>query len=145
MSFETSLTYSLTQICNSFRYAFDLKMNEIDLHGGQVFILFSLWNKDEQSQIDLATNLKVSAPTINKMVKSLIGGDFVECFQCKNDGRIMRVRLTQKGIEHQKLVEEKWIEFERDFFSNLNDTERLILTQIFGKLKDNSSKSKSAK
>lgn len=145
MNLETSLTYSLTRISNSFRYAFDLKMNDINLHGGQVFILLSLWNSDEQSQIDLATNLNLSAPTINKMVKSLIGGGFVECFQCKIDGRMMRVRLTQKGVEHQKQVEEKWIEFEKDFFSNLNDTERLILTQIFGKLEDNSLKRKSAK
>ncbi len=145
MNFETSLIYSLTRISNSFRYAFDLKMNDINLHGGQVFILLSLWNSDEQSQIDLATNLNLSAPTINKMVKSLTGGGFVECFQCKIDGRMRRVRLTQKGVEHQALVEGKWIEFEKDFFSNLNETERLILTQIFAKLEDNSLKRKTAK
>jgi len=118
-------------------------MNQLNLHGGQVFILISLWNADRQSQIDLATNLKLSAPTINKMVKSLIETGFVECNKCRNDGRLMRVHLTQKGIEHQKLVEEKFIEFEAEFFSNLTETEKLILIQIFGKINDNLNQRKS--
>jgi DNA-binding MarR family transcriptional regulator len=112
-------------------------MNEIDLHGGQVFILVSLWNSERQNQIELATNLNLSPPTIYKMVSSLIKGGFVECFKCKKDGRMMRVHLTQKGIEYQKLVEEKYIEFETDFFSSLTDTEKLIFIQICGKLKEN--------
>lgn len=137
MDFENSTTYCFTQLSNNFRYNFDLKMNQINLHGGQVFILISLWNNDRQSQIDLATNLKLSPPTINKMVKSLIAGGFVECNKCSSDGRVMRVYLTQKGIEHQKLVAEKFVEFETEFFSSLTETEKLILTQIFGKINNN--------
>jgi DNA-binding MarR family transcriptional regulator len=137
MNIETSVTYAFTRVTNNFRHNFELKMNEIDLHGGQVFILVSLWNNDQQSQIDLATNLNLSAPTIFKMVNSLIKRGFVECFKCKKDGRMMRVHLTQKGIEYQKLVEEKYTEFETDFFSTLTETEKLIFTQICGKLKDN--------
>lgn len=136
MNFETSLSYTFTQIANNFRYRFDLKMKEIDLNGGQVFILISLWENDRQSQVDLAANLYLSAPTINKMVKSLIANGFVECFKCQNDGRIMQVHLTPKGIEYQTRVEQRWVEFETEFFSDLTDTEKLILTQIFGKLKD---------
>ena len=137
MNFETSITYAFTKVANNFRHNFVLKMNEINLHGGQVFILVSLWSNDRQSQIDLATNLSLSAPTIFKMVNSLIKGGFVECFKCKKDGRMMRVHLTQKGIEYQKLVEEKYVEFETEFFSNLTETEKLIFIQICGKLKDN--------
>ncbi len=143
MNLEASSIYSFTQLSNNFRYNLDLKMNQLNLHGGQVFILVSLWNADRQSQIDLATNLKLSAPTINKMVKSLIETGFVECNKCRNDGRLMRVHLTQKGIEHQKLVEEKFIEFETEFFSNLTETEKLILIQIFGKINDNLNQRKS--
>lgn len=142
MNFKTSATYVFSQVANNFRYNFDLQMNQLNLHGGQVFILVSLWNNDRQSQIDLAANLQLSAPTVNKMVKSLIAGGFVECNKCQNDGRMMRVHLTQKGIEHQKLVEEKCVEFEAAFFSNLNETEKLILRQVFDKLKVDSSSKK---
>ena len=137
MNFEASITFAFTKITNNFRYQFESKMNEIGLHGGQVFILVSLWKNDRQNQIDLATELNLSAPTIYKMVNSLIKGGFVKCFKCKKDGRMMRVHLTQKGIEYQKLVEEKYVEFEKDFFSNLTDTEKLIFIQICDKLKEN--------
>jgi MarR family transcriptional regulator, organic hydroperoxide resistance regulator len=143
MNFETSIIYSFTQIANNFRYNFDSKMNEINLHGGQIFILISLWKNDRQSQIDLATNLNLSAPTINKMVKSLVKSGFVSCNKCHNDNRMMRVHLTQKGIEHQKLIEEKFVEFETEFFSNITETEKLILTQIFEKINNNFTKKKS--
>lgn len=123
------------QLANNFRYNFDSAMNELNLHGGQVFILVSLWKNDGQNQIELAANLKLSAPTINKMVKSLTGGGFVECKKCEKDGRMMRVYLTPKGIEHRISVEERCAKFENDFFSNLTETERLILTQVFEKLK----------
>jgi DNA-binding MarR family transcriptional regulator len=118
-------------------------MNEIDLHAGQVFILISLWNNDAQSQIDLAANLNISAASINKMVKSLMQSGFISCKKCTTDSRVMRVYLTQKGIDQQKLVEEKFIEFETEFFSNISETEKLILTQIFGKLNENFTKKKS--
>lgn len=143
MNIESSITYSFTKIVNSFRYKLDLTMKEINLHGGQMFILIALWNNDRQSQVDLARNLNLSAPTIHKMVNSLIKAGFVECAKCKNDSRIMRVHLTQKGIEYQKLVNEKSAEFESDFFSSLTQTEKLIFTQICEKLKDNISISKS--
>lgn len=136
MNLKMSATYSFAQISGSFRYFFDLKMKQIDLHGGQVFILVSLWNNNGQSQIDLAKNLNLSAPTVFKMVSSLVKGGFVECLKCENDGRMMRVYLTPKGIEYQQLVEEKYSEFERDFFSKLTDTEKLIFIQICGKLND---------
>lgn len=135
MSLTAPNTFLFNQLTNKFRYGFDLKMKLLQLHGGQVFILISLWDNDGQSQIDLANNLNLSAPTINKMVKSLISGGFVECFKCENDGRMMRVKLTDKGIKYQQLVEKKFSEFEAEFFSELNETEKLILLQILGKLK----------
>ncbi len=117
MNFGTSLTFTFTQLANNFRYKFDLKMKEIDLNGGQVFILISLWNNDRQSQIDLAANLNLSAPTVNKMVKSLIANGFVECFKCRNDGIIMQVYLTPKGIDYQTRVEQNSVSNSTHFCS----------------------------
>lgn len=140
MEFEKSLTASFTQIINNFRYYFELEMNDINLHSGQIFILISLWNKDLQTQIELAKNLDLSAPTVHKMVNSLVKGGFVGCYKCEKDNRMMRVKLTEKGIECQKVVEKKFESFEDDFFSSLTGTEKLIFLQICEKLKNNLSK-----
>ena len=140
MDFENTVTYILTQLAIAYRSYLERALNEIGLHSGQIFVLISLWKNDGQSQIDLVKNLNLSAPTINKMVKSLIAGDFVECRKCSTDGRIMRVFLTEKGIQCQSLVAEQWHKIETQSYSNLTETEKLVLSQLFVKLRENLSR-----
>lgn len=137
MNIETSLIFSFTRIITSFKDNLDKHLKEIGLHGGQAFILFSLWQEDGQSQIAIAQKLNLSAPTINKMVKSLSKNSFIDCQKCENDGRLMRVYLTQKGWNCRASVEEQWTKMETVFFSILTDTEKLIFQQILQKLKPN--------
>ena len=137
MNFEKTLTYDLMQFANTYRACLQKSMNEIGLHSGQVFILISLWNTDGQSQIDLVKNLNLAPPTINKMVKSLMNGGFVECQKCGLDGRMMRVYLTDKGRQSESLVTEQWNKLEVQLHSNLTETEKLVFSQLFIKLKEN--------
>ena len=111
-------------------------MNKIGLHYGQVFVLISLWKNDGQSQSELAKELILSPPTINKMVKSLSGGGFVESRQSDKDNRIMHVFLTKKGRESNESVVEIFESIQSDFFAALTETERLMFTQLCEKLKE---------
>ncbi len=140
MMIEHSITYLMTQVSVAYRNNLQKAMNQIGLHGGQIFILISLWSVDGQSQTDLARNLGLSAPTINKMIGSLERNGFVENRKCGSDGRVMRVYLTEKGIASKIPVESQWEKLESQSFSNLTETEKLILQQIFGKLKDHLNK-----
>ncbi|MDQ3321428.1 MAG: MarR family winged helix-turn-helix transcriptional regulator [Acidobacteriota bacterium] len=137
MNTENSLIFSFTGITTSFKDNLDKHLKEIGLHGGQAFVLFSLWREDGQSQIALAHKLNLSAPTINKMVKSLSKNGYVDCQKCESDGRLIRVYLTQKGLECRGSVEEQWTKMENVFFSALTETEKLIFQQILEKLKQN--------
>ena len=91
-------------------------MAEIDLHAGQVFVLNSLWNTDGQSQSDLAKALKLSAPTIYYMVVRMAERAFVTIKKDPNDARIMRVFLTDKGLQIKPQVEEQWQKLEEFTF-----------------------------
>lgn len=137
MNFENSLTYLLIQTSNFYRNSLQKLMNEINLHSGQVFVLISLWENDGQSQIDLAKALGLTAPTINKMVKSLMAGGFVECRKCEIDSRMMRVYLTDKGLQSRLLVEKQWRKLEDESFSDFTPTEKLMILHLFEKLQKN--------
>ena len=136
MDIENSLTYLFTQVSTAYRNQLQKQMNVIDLHSGQIFILFSLWEKDGKSQIELVRDLNLTPPTIYKMVDSLMRNGFVKSEKCTEDGRLMRVYLTDKGRQSKDAVETQLIFLEEDFFSVINQTEKLILMQILGKLKD---------
>ena len=140
MIIENSLTYLLTQISIAYRNYLQKAMNRIGLHGGQVFVLISLWENDGQSQIELVKTLQLSPPTVNKMIGSLERNGFVESRRCGVDGRMMRVYLTITGTQSKALVEAQWAKLETQSFASLTETEKLILQQIFGKLKDNLSR-----
>jgi DNA-binding MarR family transcriptional regulator len=140
MEFESSTTYILTQLATAYRTCLERAMSAIGLHSGQIFVLIALWKTDGQSQIDLVKNLSLTAPTVNKMVKNLAGSGFVECRKCSSDGRLMRVFLTEKGIECQSLAAEQWNKIETRSYSNLTETEKLVLSQLFVKLKENLSR-----
>lgn len=134
---ENTLTYLLTPIGNSYWLFLEKSMTEINLHSGQVFILISLYSEDGQSQIELSKNLNLAPPTINKMIKSLIENDIVDGRKDDRDGRVMRIFLTKKGLELKILIEEQWENIEQRLLLNFTETEKLILFQLFDKLKNN--------
>ena len=137
MDFENSLTYQFTQLATAFRNNLHKTVNAINLHSGQIFLLICLWKSDGQSQIDLANNLGLTPPTINKMVKGLVESGFVATEKGENDGRIMRVYLTDKGRHCKQSAVEIWQQYETESFSNLTDTEKLMLMHLLEKLREN--------
>lgn len=135
MKIDETVSYSFYEIANRYRLEFEKVMVEIGLHGGQVFVLQSLFTEDGQSQVELAAKLKVSPPTINNMVKSLITGCFVQCEKCPDDGRLMRVYLAEKARKLEVLINRSWLGFDEDFFCALTGTEKLVFFQLLEKLK----------
>lgn len=134
--FEDTVSFMLAKVSTAFRNALERHMGAIGLHGGQVFVLLELWKKDGQRQIDLAKRLHLSAPTINKMLKGLTKGKLVTLSKLDNDGRSMRVFLTNKGFVLRERVESQWHELELSCLSGLTETERLVLAELLGKLRN---------
>ncbi len=136
MNFNETLPFLLAQLSTYFKVQIEKKLQEFNLHSGQIFILFELWKTDGLSQIELSANLKVSPPTINKMVKSLKTNGFVACAGCPTDGRLLRVYLTPKSAAIRPEIEETWKNLELGLVQNLTATEQLVLSQLFSKINE---------
>ena len=136
MIFSETLPYLIAQLSTYFKVQIEKTLQEFNLHSGQIFILFELWKTDGLSQIELSTNLRVSAPTINKMVKSLKTNGFVACAGCPTDGRLLRIYLTPKSAAIRPQIEETWKKLELGLVENLTATEQLILSQLFIKMNE---------
>lgn len=144
MKIDTSLGFIFLQTANFYRNNLEKRMTGIGLHYAQIFVLSLLWGNDGQSQIDISNALNLSQPTVNKMVKSLAQNDFVICNKCGNDGRIMRVFLTEKGQKAQSFVLEEIENLQTEFFSLLTETEQLIFKSLCEKLCGNALRAKAA-
>ena len=137
MNFDETLPYLFTQLATIYKVEIEKELADLELHSGQIFILFELWKKDGISQIELSKNLKVSPPAINKMIKNLVRNGFVINSPCSQDGRVNRVFLTPKGVAIRPQVEDKWRKLDDRLVNGLTSTEQLVLSQLFSKLVEN--------
>jgi DNA-binding MarR family transcriptional regulator len=133
MELKTTINYLFNQVFNAYRINLEKSLNSTGLHSGQVFILISLWSEDGQRQNNIARSLNLSSPTVNKMIKSLIDGGFLTLQKDETDGRATRIFLTEKGIEIRSKVEKLWQDLEDDVYSNLTETEKIVLFQLLEK------------
>jgi len=134
MKFEESISYLLSKVSVSHRRLLEKSVAEIGLHAGQVFVLMELWKNDGLRQIDLATRLDLSPPTVNKILGGLLEGDFVTRAKYEDDARSTRIFLTPKGIDAKGALETQWDVLEEQTIINLTDTEVLVLKQLLTRL-----------
>ncbi|HMS42842.1 MAG TPA: MarR family transcriptional regulator [Pyrinomonadaceae bacterium] len=137
MKLVSDLGFVYLQTANNFRNLLEKEVIQFGLHYAQISILGLLWETDGMSQKRIASTLELSQPTVNKMVKSLLQSDFVNCRQCNIDGRKMRVFLTDKGLFIKDDLISAVNKIQMEFFSSLSETEQLILKQIFDRLREN--------
>ena len=135
IKFEDTVSFRLARVTTAFRNSLERHMGQIGLHGGQVFVLLELWKQDGLRQIDLAGRLSLSAPTINKTLKGLIEINLVTRARLEGDARSTRIYLTPRGRDMQRDVEDQWLELEESCLSGLTETERLVLSELLGKLR----------
>lgn len=136
MRMDETVSYLLAKVTTAFRNSLERHMGEIGLHGGQIFVLFELWKKDGLRQIDLAKQLDLSPPTVNKMLKGLIDVNLVTRSRLDDDARSTRIFLTDQGVAMREEVETQWHELEETCLSGLTEAERLILFELLNKLRN---------
>src|SRR5215475_13318698 len=134
MKIEETVSYVLSRVTTAYRNSLERNMGLVGLHSGQVFLLFELWKQDGQRQVDLASKLGVSTPTINKMLLGLISSGLITRTRFENDARSTRIFLTQAGTDIQESVEAQWHELEEATVSGLSEGERLIIFEMLTKM-----------
>ena len=134
MNFETTINYKVADLTAVHRVMLENALRRSGIHSGQIFILFELWEQDGLSQIELAKNLRLSPPTINKLVKGLSDSGFIELRRSETDARMVCVYLSEKGVQIKVQVETIWGDLENQISENLTETEKLIFIQLLDKV-----------
>ena len=134
MDFRDSVSYLLSKLTTAHRNLVEKSVQEVGLHSGQVFVLFELWKKDGQRQVDLAEKLNLAAPTVNKILGGMLQADLVTRERYEDDARSTRIYLTDKGRGVRDALELKWTDIEEQTVMGLTETEALILKQLLAKL-----------
>jgi MarR family transcriptional regulator, organic hydroperoxide resistance regulator len=131
---QSCLDYSIVQLCRAHRAAAGALLSEIGLHPGQEIILMHLWQKDGQSQRQLADLLHVRAPTVTKMLQRLEQTGILERRQSSSDNRVMQVWLTETGKNLEPKVTAIWAELEQRNVKYLEPEEKIEFQKTLQKI-----------
>jgi MarR family transcriptional regulator, organic hydroperoxide resistance regulator len=127
----------LIQIMKNHRRCAESGLGNHGLHAGQEFILLHLWDQDGMTQTQLAEALDVEPPTITKMISRMQSNDLVQRQPDPDDGRVMRVWLTEKGRSLREPVLAEWAKLEEQTLQRLTTREQAALRDLLSQILEN--------
>lgn len=134
---NNSLHSIFHQVMRFYHQRNHMLLDKIGIYPGQPFMLFALYNKDGQSQKDLAEKLGIRPPTITKMVKRMGKSGLIERKQDTEDQRVSRVYITEKGKGICKEINEVRKIIEAESFSNFTEEELILLRRLLMQIRHN--------
>jgi len=105
-----------------------------DTHPGQMFCLHVLAGHDGLSQRELAEALRLSPPTVSKMLQALQKAGAVERRHDAADQRLTRVFLTPAGRDLEGQMRGVVAEFVNETIGELPENDRRELARLLGEL-----------
>lgn len=132
------------QICKTLMYIprlHKIRMSEyasdFDVFGCQLPIIHYIAKNVNPTQKQLADEFRVAPPTMTATIKRLEKSNFITRESDNNDARIMRVRLTEKGIEIEEKTKKTLRIVEKDTLAGFNDDEKNQLFEYLQRITRN--------
>jgi DNA-binding MarR family transcriptional regulator len=132
-----SVGLALVQACKAHRQAIDTLLRNLGLYVGQEMILMRLWEKEGQTQTQLAEQMCVEPPTITRMIQRMEQEQLLERRPDPNDARIQHVYLSCKGRALRAEVEQSWQRVEDQLVHGFTAEERILMRRLLLQLRDN--------
>lgn len=114
-----------------------IKLNEIGLYPGQPIILKLIECNPGLSQKELAEVAQISRPTLNVMLGRFQKNGLVDIKYDKNNSKISKVYLTEKGKDKSKKANEVIRNFNNIQFSNFTPEEKEEFIKLIKRMCDN--------
>ncbi len=119
------------------RYRIFTALTGLNLYRGQPEILEYLTSHGDCSQRELAEHSGVSPASIATSLKRMSKAGFIEKTEDKNDRRINRIRITEKGEKIRKAGKSECDKVDKIMFSGFSDEEVGIFSDMLSRISRN--------
>jgi DNA-binding MarR family transcriptional regulator len=132
-----SLTVAFIQSAKLHQNAMHTLLRDKQVYRGQPPLLFTLSERDGQSQKELAENMRIKPATLTIMLQRTEKNGLIERKADANDLRVTRVFITTKGREALEDVKHAEKVMERVCFGNFSSEEKDHFRQLLLKMHQN--------
>jgi DNA-binding MarR family transcriptional regulator len=96
----------------------------------QHLILEALWDEDGQSAGDIGKKLVLDAATLSGVLDRLVAGDWIAKVTDDEDKRIVRIHLTDKGMDLRHRLSEERDQANQDLLTGMTLEEKILLKRL---------------
>jgi DNA-binding MarR family transcriptional regulator len=132
-----SIGYLIARICKMHRNRAGELLSTVNLYVGQEMFLLQLWERDGQTQTELAEGLCVQPATVTRMLDRMEKAGLVARHKDPSDQRVSRVFLTDSGRSLRGPVEDAWQQLEQTSLAHFTVEERILLRRLLLQLFEN--------
>ena len=105
-------------------------LRDLGLSPGQELLLMKLWDREPQSQAELAELMCVEPPTATKMLGRMEKAGVITRARTATDRRVILVSLTDRGRALREPVRAIWADLEQIAAGDMTEAERATLLQL---------------
>jgi DNA-binding MarR family transcriptional regulator len=134
---DDSIGFDIKRLHLLTRQMLDRILVPYDLTQAQGEIIYNLLHQDGQTQALLGKTMKVSAPTVNRMVDVLVEKGFVQRKGDKSDARRKLIYLTPKGRKFKDEITTAQQQVEETLRRGFTRSELAQLKDYIGRMHSN--------
>ncbi len=111
----------------SMKRALEIKLNEYGVTSSQYIVLELLWKYNGLSLSELGKLLYFDNPTITGIITRMAKSELIRRTRDRNDRRIIKVHLTQKGIELESVLHKIATDINERALENFQEDEKIAI------------------
>ena len=127
----------LTSVSRAVKAHLESRLLAHGVHAGQQFILESLWREDGLTPGQLAQRIGVETPTVTRAAQRMEAAGLVRRVPDQEDARLVRVYLTERGREVQRLLPALLRAATEEVLAGLTQEERTELLRLLKHVQKN--------
>lgn len=127
----------LAQVSQVFRTVSESFTEQVDVPRGQATVLCVVARRDGMTQSEIAEQLSVQGATVTTMLQKLEEAGLVVRRRDPDDNRLVRVYLTEAGLQKEHLINAQFGHMQELIFKGLGVEERALLRRWLLKIVEN--------
>ncbi len=136
---DEALAYRIYHVARQLRFNLlqTFRSIEREITPEQWFVLYRLWERDGQAQVELSSRIFEDRPNITRIVNALQKAEMVERRSDSEDGRRQLVYLTENGRAVLAQVAPLIRESRESLFAGIEDEELATVRRVLSKIEAN--------
>ncbi|SHE78405.1 MarR family winged helix-turn-helix transcriptional regulator [Clostridium fallax] len=132
-----TIYYAYLQNIKAHYQRIHMALEKLGLYPGQPYVLLALESKDGQSQKELSDRISVKPSTLTIVLGRMEKANLIYRKSDKEDQRISRVYLTDRGIKICKEIKELEKDLEKEYFKDFTQEEKIIFRRLLIQMTNN--------